>query len=208
LVPSSIVIASLERSGVERKTKQSRSNTNNHGILSPRTFLEKNAGLQDDRRSRTFSEKKVELQDNRREIAALSAGRPGVLINFLENPEELTKYQEKAEGFIKIIENDLSEKWQIIDQIMPRGAKFLESQEIFQSLLLIWKSVIRDLLLIKNNLLDSLTNLLVKEELKKLAQKYSSLELKTILEEIDLARKYLGQNVNPRLVIENLMLKL
>ena len=192
------------------------------------------------------------LQDDNY-IVALSQGRPGILINFLENPEELAKYQEKAEEFIKIIESDLGEKWQVIDKILPKGAKFLESQEVFQNLLSCWKSIIRDLLLIKihrsgkTQIATSLTslvattsltsdvatrateargevtaqinaelkcqelnliNLFLKEKLVEIAERYSSEKLRDILEEIDLTRKYLSWNVNPKLAVENLLLKL
>lgn len=150
----------------------------------------------------------IDKNSSIKDIVYFSQSRPGIVINFLENPEELTKYQEKIEEFAELMEGDLGEKWQIIDQIIPKGTRFLESQEKFQNLLSIWKSIIRDLLLIKNDLLNSLANFIIKERLIKLAQRYSSLKLKTISEEIDLAQKYLRQNVNTRLVIENLVINL
>lgn len=149
-------------------------------------------------------------------LIALSQSRPGILINFLENPENLAEYQEKVEKFVKIAESQLGQKWQVIDQIMPKTAKLLESQEFSQSLLLIWKSVIRDLLLIKiekeqGRLHTSgeniyLINLFLREKLMGLAEKYSLNNLKEILEEVDLTQKYLRWNVNPRLAMENFII--
>lgn len=145
--------------------------------------------------------------DDRNLIVPLSQGRPGIVINFLKHPEKLTEYQERVQRFIEILKSNFQKRWQIINQLMPQGIKFSEFQEDFQDLVFVWNSVIRDLLLIKNHLSSLIVNVFLKEELERLEERYPLVKLKEIFEEIDQTKKYLSWNVNPKLAMENLVLK-
>jgi len=137
-------------------------------------------------------------------LAHFSLGRPGIAINFFQEPNLLKDYQTEIQEFIEIIKGNLQRKFQIIGHLFSE-TKFLESIDIFQKKLLIWSLIIRDLILIKTDSDNFMVNNFIKDNLIKLADKYSQQELITILSEINKTKKYLSQNINPRLAVENLM---
>ena len=66
-----------------------------------------------------------------------------------------------------------------------------------------WELVARDLLLIENYQNDLISHLDLDEEITKVVDKVSSLE---IIKAIKRARKYLAANLNPRAVLEEFVL--
>ncbi|MFA5021996.1 MAG: AAA family ATPase [Patescibacteria group bacterium] len=134
-------------------------------------------------------------------LTALSFGRPGIALDYFFQSQEYADFEEQVQQFITLMKASSNQRFQIVNELV-------ESNDIDQvkNILLIWIKVIRDLLLIKNGLENSISNLNISAELEQLAKSYQSNNLIGGLNRIGLAKRYLDANVNPRLTLENLVL--
>jgi DNA polymerase-3 subunit delta' len=142
------------------------------------------------------------------ELAKISINKPGIAIAFFQNKNLLNKYKKQIQEFINFPQKNLSEKFQFIEKILPSKNEFLENVKILQNILSQLNLIIRDLILIKNSLSTFIIHSFLENDLKKLIQKYSENQLIQILKEIKKSKKYLFANANPKLVFENLILKI
>lgn len=141
-------------------------------------------------------------------LSYLSQGKPGKGIELANNEELLEKYKGNAKSLINIIKNKrIKDKFKFLEKTISSKATFLEARESFQNLLFIWSSVLRDCLLIKTSNTEFLVNIFIEEELKTLAKNYSVGQIKEFLKNIIQTRNYLFYNINPRLAIENLIIR-
>ena len=83
-------------------------------------------------------------------IINISLGRPGKIINFLENPESLEDRKKVINDLIKIMQAPLSERFQYVQELLKR--------EDLRNVLIIWLSYLRESLLL-NNSVGSLSKL-------------------------------------------------
>jgi len=68
--------------------------------------------------------------------------------------------------------------------------------------------VIRDLMLHKLNQDDKIINTTDADRIAKISERYSLLKIVNLQKNIELTKKHLKMNVNPRLALENLLLSL
>lgn len=132
-------------------------------------------------------------------ISRLSQGRLDTALTFIENKKLFSDYENKVELTFKLIESD--DLVYIFDKI-SKNIKTNQSKQFLEILTLIF----RDLLFIKIESRKSQILINYDKNLKKLSQKYSKSQIINILKDISKTKKYLEQNVNPRLALENLAL--
>ena len=142
------------------------------------------------------------------ELAKISINRPGLAITFYQNQNLLNEYKKQIQEFINLPQKNLSEKFQFIEKKISKKNEFLENVKILQNIFVQIDLIFRDLILIKNSLNTFIAHSFLKNELEKLATKYSENQLIQILKEIKKSKEYLLINANPRLVFENLILKI
>ena len=82
----------------------------------------------------------------------------------------------------------------------------LEAASMLNQELDCWQLVLRDMLTAGKNLDNLIINAHFKDEIKKLAARYSVAKTLMLLEQIKRLKQYLRYNVNPRLALENFML--
>lgn len=127
-----------------------------------------------------------------REITKFSQGRPGKVIDFLSDFKKLEEYEQKITDLIKILNSDLSFRFQYI--------KTLSKNQNLKEVLSLWLFYFRDILLSKINS-DS--------NLPQSVRQYSFLKLRNILQLIQNTNFLISTtNLNPRLALEILMLEL
>lgn len=136
-----------------------------------------------------------------RSLASISFGRPGIAMNYFADHEMYDDYQQQIKNFISLTESDVGSRFKLISD-------FIEINNIgkIKETLNIWSRVIRDLIFIKikaENLISS-PNLL--KSLNGTAAIYSNNDLFNLMKQINVSRSYIDANVNPRLVLENLVL--
>ena len=131
-----------------------------------------------------------DLTDSDKKMALwLSFGKPGRAIDYLNRKEERTTQKQKLKEIKELISAPLYERFAFAEKLSKNR------NELFLSLEL-WIHYFREVLLKK----------LRKEKIKK---KYSFNELKKIINAIERTKFLLAQtNVNPRLALENLLLKI
>jgi len=142
------------------------------------------------------------------EITSLSQGRPGLAISYIQDNVLLENYQDKIDDVLKIINGSVKEKFNIIDKIIPKRMSINEINESLVSVIDIWSYFFRDLILIKSENLNNITNIFIKNKLIILANKYKVEHLYIFLKKIDETKKLLSQNINPKLLLENLVINL
>jgi len=134
-------------------------------------------------------------------LAALAFGRPGLAINYFNEPEDYLTFQDQISQFIGLMKGDISNRFKIVDNLAPGN----DVNSIKESLS-VWQKIFRDLSLIKIGAENLVSNLNFQTELKSLAAGYSRDGLLKIMAEISTAKRYLDANVNPKLTLENLIL--
>jgi len=149
-----------------------------------------------------------------KDLANLALGRPLKAIRYLENPEVYKTYLEEAEKFLNLFNLDLNARLKILDSLFNDRTYSRQATEGALSLILMAEGLLRDLLLLNLGQRDRLQHLVLANALEKsLASLGGGSEAKTVailtrLKFIATAKEYLEANVNPRLVLEQLIINL
>lgn len=141
-------------------------------------------------------------------LANLCSGKPGLAIEFSRQPELFDLYQEQARKFLELFTPDINQRFQVLNNFVPRTKSSIEAKDSLNQSINSWVSIIRDLLLIKHDHQELITNTFIKESLKKIADSYSSVKIKNILNNLELTKTYLADNINPKLVLENFIINI
>jgi len=119
----------------------------------------------------------------------------------------LEQRQERINYLLEIITADLNNRFQSVNNIFGTGNTNLQ-KEYTEQILDDWLSFFRDIFLVKNRSSSHIINIPFKGRIQLLAQKYPNTRIIKILKEISLFKRLLSQSINPRLVLENLALKI
>jgi len=134
-------------------------------------------------------------------LAELSSGCPGLALSYYSDADLYDEFQDKVNQFVSLLKTDINERLKMVNDLVDSN----DFEEIKDNLL-IWTKIFRDMLLIRHSLDAWVTNLKFSSDLKELAACYSKSNLINFLKEIDLAKRYLLANANPKLTLENLVL--
>lgn len=127
-------------------------------------------------------------------LAKLSFGRPGLVIGWLKENGRIDDYRRQAKDFLKIIDGNLVDKISFVDR------------HLYEAPFFVWQVILRDLLLIKNNL-DPI-NLDMIAETKALSQLWSEQKIYRALNLIKRAKDLMEMNVNKKMVLDNLLINI
>jgi DNA polymerase-3 subunit delta' len=134
-------------------------------------------------------------------LAELAFGRPGTAISYMAEPENYDDFLDKVSQFILLLKSSISQRFKLVSEMAE-----LSDVNLLKESLVIWNKVLRDLFLIKYSAPNLVSNLKSLSELEKISAGYDLDKLIKILGEVNLAKRYLDANVNPRLTLENLVL--
>ncbi len=117
-------------------------------------------------------------------IAEISLGKPGRALDFFSQPQKIKSFQAKIDEIKKISEADLALRFQYVKDLTENPQDLKEDLDI-------WLGYFRDILLSKEN------------------NRYSVSDLRNILKNIQTTEYLISTtNVNPKLALENLMLRI
>jgi DNA polymerase-3 subunit delta' len=136
-------------------------------------------------------------------LARLSHGCFGWALSAVLGADLLTQYYERRDRLLDIINSDREERFNYAAQL---ATQFGQERGSVQGVLALWLDFWRDLLLIRVGFSQAITNIDLEDTLAKWASGFSPAEVRAFISSIQAARKQLGQNANPRLVLEVLML--
>jgi len=155
-----------------------------------------------------------------KDLANLALGRPLKALRFLENADSYANYLSKATNFLNLFPLGINSRLEILDQIFNDKTYSAQATKSAEEVLIMIEGLLRDLLLIHFNQPEKIQHSALKIELDATAKEIekmngSSVEQDNfaifILERFKLsgmAREYLRANVNPRLVLEQLVINL
>lgn len=150
-----------------------------------------------------------------KDLANLVLGRPLKAIHFLENADLYTSYLLKVDIFIGFFKEDLNTRLSNLDKIYNDRTYSKQATVSAREILEIAEGVMRDLLLLSLGNFDLLQHAMLEDKLNEaktaIEKAHGSNSGAFILSKMQLisdARKYLDSNVNPRLVLEQLLINL
>ena len=140
------------------------------------------------------------------DLANLSQGRPGRSVIFSTVPHLWKIYTDNLNTFFKLVSAEDYQKISFVQSMLEKQEKIIDKNNIIFSMLNLWQTLFRDIVLLKNELSGKIINSKVKIELQRLEPYFSLSRLYKIDNNIEQTKRYLKQNTNPRLVLENLVL--
>lgn len=136
-------------------------------------------------------------------LARLSNGCLGWAVSAYLDSSFLEKRKGYLDELIEVINDDLDKRFIYAIKL---ATQFGQNRAVVQEQLDLWTGWWRDILLVKANCNDYVTNIDRLTTLDETAEGYSINQIKTFLKNIQVAGEQLKQNANPRLVLEVLML--
>lgn len=141
------------------------------------------------------------------EVSRLSFGSPGRAWELAGEPEKLKFFQNERERFGQLFKGDLSSRFsQLADLFSLKEADHIENRDRLAKILEFWLGLWRDILVCRQGAEELAANLSFQEEIKKQIKKYNNSKVTEIINQIEQSLRFLRQNINPRLIFENLVL--
>jgi DNA polymerase-3 subunit delta' len=138
-------------------------------------------------------------------LAALAGGRLGWAVAMGLHPDRLLARQELLTTLAGLGQQDLPDRFAFAAELAGR---FAANRAAVFDLLALWAGWWRDLLLVRAGVGDLVQNTDRIDTLRRLAPAYDQAQIVAFLAAIEAARQALDQNLNPRLVLESLVLQL
>ncbi len=138
-------------------------------------------------------------------LARLSRGRFGWAVSAAQDERLIEQRSEMVETMLDTIDSDIETRFTLCTQL---ASKFSSDRKYVFERLDILLDLWRDMLLLKTDLLDDITNIDRKDELMRMTSERSLSAIGRFIQTIRRANIELKQNANPRLVLEVLMLDL
>jgi len=136
-------------------------------------------------------------------LARLSLGCLGWAVMAATDDRILQERTEKLEQLYEVIMAGTEARF---DHAARLAAQFAQNRAVVTEILDLWLGWWRDLLLVKAGCVDYVTNTDQLHKLNEMVNHYTMEQIRDCLGSIKAAERQLGQNANPRLVLEVLML--
>lgn len=135
-------------------------------------------------------------------ISRLSMGRPALALKLLEDKDFYEEYLKKINLFLDFFQENTNTRIQKINELGKLSPKETES------IIGIWQSIIRDFFLSKNNLRELVRHEVEINKINNLENKIKTDSLIKINNVFESSFKFLKSNVNPKLVLENIVINI
>lgn len=138
----------------------------------------------------------------------LALGRPALAVKFFEDENFRELYKTRMVAFVNFYKQDINRRFGSIDDLIPSRDKGQPAVVASERTLEIWQGLLRDFLLEKKGLYNLMQHEIIRTEIESVTKRLNS---KTIIKDmkiIDQARKFLSANVNPRAVVENVLINI
>jgi len=138
-------------------------------------------------------------------LARLSHGRLGWALSAASNSALLEQRSQQLNSLVAAVGADYEERFSYATQL---AAQFGQNREVVWEILALWLDFWRDLMLIKLDLREAISNIDLEAELVAEAKDFTLDEIRDFINAILEAEQGLKQNANARLVFEVLMLSM
>ena len=144
-------------------------------------------------------------QDTADEIARRSGGRLGWALEAVERREILTDLNDRLEALTDVVKAGLEARFAYAESL---ASSFFRSRETVWEELRMWRDLWRDLLLMKEGGADYVVNLPLAGQLSRMAESMATADIVAAVGCVQETWLHLERNVNPRLALEEMMLRL
>lgn len=141
-----------------------------------------------------------------RQAAALAGGRVGVALRFLADPGEIASHNELVETLFELLESSLCQRFARVEG-MIKAPDQAGSRAKLRGTLQAWIGVWRDALLLVSGSDAPITNLAHRAAIQALVESMPADRIHAHLRRLEEGLTMLDQNVNPRLLLENILLE-
>ncbi|HPC06896.1 MAG TPA: DNA polymerase III subunit delta' C-terminal domain-containing protein, partial [Anaerolineaceae bacterium] len=140
-----------------------------------------------------------------RQAAALAGGRVGIALRFLADPEVIASHNELVETLFELLECSLRQRFARVEG-MIKAPDQAGSRAKLRETLQAWIGVWRDALLLASGSVAPIANLAHRASIQALAESISVDRIHAHMRRLEEGLTMLDQNVNPRLLLENILL--
>lgn len=150
-----------------------------------------------------------------KDLANLALGRPLAALHLLEHPEEYNAYLERAEIWLSLFGLDLNERLAALDKIFKDKTWSKQALDMASEIIMMAEGLARDLFLLNlgqpERLQHSALLTALEKNLAGLNETSDHDSAPLILRQLKLlaqAKEYLAANVNPRLILEQVVINI
>lgn len=140
-------------------------------------------------------------------IARLSDGRPGLALDLARDKVLLESYLAPARIFTESFKSRLYEKWQEVGKLLA-GQKGRIATEIAGQIIDTWRGVTRDIIMTLLNQPELVRYAFLEQDIRHCAKSLGLAEARVLEEKLKKANSYLKANVNPNIILENILINL
>lgn len=141
-----------------------------------------------------------------RNIAACAAGRPGIALTYAQRPQLFTAYREQTEQLLEVMEAPLPQRMTLVSSLIRPQRRERATRQALQELLGRWRGLFIDMVLLCKRAEGYLVHRFAAERLRVLADRHGAQHCAEFLIHLETARRRILHNVNPQLVIDDLIL--
>ena len=139
-------------------------------------------------------------------LAHISGGRPGYALRLMQDKDALKFRADRLEDLQKLLQSTRRARFAYAEKLTDRKNEKSEAKERLRETLLLWLSFWRDVLLCRAGAQNPLANVDRLAEIEALAGRLSLPEARRLVLAAEGAIDQLERNVNPRLLVEVLLL--
>jgi DNA polymerase-3 subunit delta' len=139
------------------------------------------------------------------QIAHLSGGRVGIAMRYLADQKEIAEHTEEVENLLELLGCSLRQRFSRVEGML-KAPDQAQSRERLRGLAQTWMSVWRDTYLLACGSSAPITNLAQMKALQELALTVPADSIQSHLRMLESSLLMLDQNVNPRLLLENILM--
>ncbi len=143
-------------------------------------------------------------REQAKSLSSVALGRPTVAMKFYNNLPSLDDYNQIIEGMLDLLNENSTARFKYIEELVENNKDIDEVIKILNY----FSAIARDLLLVANSQENLITNQKFENNYKEIFANYKQSVLLSFLRDIEKAKKLLRQNINPRLLFENLIINI
>lgn len=144
--------------------------------------------------------------DISKELSKFAGGSPGIALHYFKDQEGWNIQKTNLSQMLEIMDNSLNEKFFWVESIIKKNGSKDNQYVYFENLLDNYLKIARDLIVFKLDPEIELIHEFLKGSISKVSRKFSYEELINFYKNILSAKKMIFQNVNPRIILENILI--
>lgn len=139
-------------------------------------------------------------------LARLAVGRPALAVKFWEDEDFYQNYLARVTGLMQMADLNINERFKLIEELLNDKQYGQEANRLTGRIISTWQGIVRDLLLVGYGHPDLVQHEMELEGLNRIINKLTREKLLKFSEKLEEGLTYLKANVNPKTVLENLVI--